>query len=388
MQILHWQWHSFLKTAVTDAFAALGIEADLFFYQLTDWEHDEKFREKFRAALRKKPYTAVFSINFNPMISDLCEEAGIPYVSWVYDSPIHIRDLAPLKNSVNRTFFFDRGQAEEYRAAGYPAEYLPLAGDVRTFQRTVAGTSDAHRYASELAFVGQLYANDYAYYLRPLSPYQRGYLEGILGAQGKVYGGYLLPSLLTDELLAGLNEQYKKASGGTASIEKRELEFLLAQEITSRERLLALSLLSKRCMVELYGAKKDERLPERGMEQQNGVRYHDYADYYSVMPLIFSQAKINLNISLKCIRTGIPLRVFDVLACGGFLITNYQAELPEYFNLGEDLVCYGSIEELVALTDFYRKHDTERQRIAENGMRRIKADYTPEKQLQKIFQKI
>ena len=70
------------------------------------------------------------------------------------------------------------------------------------------------------------------------------------------------------------------------------------------------------------------------------------------------------------------------------MLTNFQAELPELFNPGEELVCYQSMEELVTLTDFYLKHDEERRRVAENGRRRIEADYTPEKQMKKILKKL
>ena len=58
-----------------------------------------------------------------------------------------------------------------------------------------------------------------------------------------------------------------------------------------------------------------------------------YADYYEQMPKIFRLSDVNLNISLRTIQTGIPLRVLDVLACGGFLISNYQEELAE--SIGE-----------------------------------------------------
>ena len=64
------------------------------------------------------------------------------------------------------------------------------------------------------------------------------------------------------------------------------------------------------------------------------------------MPLIFHYSKINLNITSKSIRSGLPLRIFDILGCGGFLLTNYQPELSDYFTPGYDLVCYSSEDEL------------------------------------------
>ena len=106
------------------------------------------------------------------------------------------------------------------------------------------------------------------------------------------------------------------------------------------------------------------------------------------MPKIFRLSDVNLNISLRTIQTGIPLRVLDVLACGGFLISNYQEELAEYFRLGEELVTYGDTQELVYLTDFYWRDEARRRQIARCGQERIKQDFTFEKALQKILKEM
>ena len=45
----------------------------------------------------------------------------------------------------------------------------------------------------------------------------------------------------------------------------------------------------------------------------------------------FRNSKINLNPTAKGIRSGIPLRIFDILSCSGFLLTNYQSELSDHF---------------------------------------------------------
>jgi spore maturation protein CgeB len=104
------------------------------------------------------------------------------------------------------------------------------------------------------------------------------------------------------------------------------------------------------------------------------------------MPIIFKETKINLNITSKAIRYGLPLRIFDILCCGGFVISNYQPEIPELFTPGEDLVMYGSQEELGELIAYYLEHDGERREIAHNGLETLKANYTYEKQIAKIFE--
>lgn len=64
---------------------------------MKDWEEDEIFAEQLESRLATGQYNIVFSINFNPIISEVCEMHHIAYRAWVYDSPIHIRNLTPLK---------------------------------------------------------------------------------------------------------------------------------------------------------------------------------------------------------------------------------------------------------------------------------------------------
>ena len=68
------------------------------------------------------------------------------------------------------------------------------------------------------------------------------------------------------------------------------------------------------------------------------------------------------------------------------MLSNYQPEIPELFTPGEDLVMYGSQEELEELTAYYLSHDKERREIAAHGLENLKANYTYEKQLAKMFE--
>ena len=75
----------------------------------------------------------------------------------------------------------------------------------------------------------------------------------------------------------------------------------------------------------------------------------------------------------------------DVMGCGGLLMTNFQAEIPEYFVMGEDCVVYEDLEQLVYLVRYYLEHENERARIVENGRRRVEADFTFEDRLAKML---
>ena len=103
------------------------------------------------------------------------------------------------------------------------------------------------------------------------------------------------------------------------------------------------------------------------------------------MPLIFHFSKINLNPTAKSIRTGLPLRLFDVLACEGFLLTNYQSELTDYFTPGQDLECYTGEDDLLSKAEYYLTHENDRKEIAHNGYLALEKYHNyPERLLQMI----
>jgi spore maturation protein CgeB len=373
MKILFYQWHSFMNKGMERALNQMGMEYDVFFYQQTDWEEDEQFAQKLKAAVAG--HDLVLTVNFSPIVSGVCEKAGIRYLSWIYDSPVHIRNMQSMKNSCNDIYVFDRGMAEEYRKMGIAAKHMPLAVDTEVFAEALQSGTDEYR--AQVALLGNLYQTEYNYMTAPLEQYEKGYLEGIISAQSKVYGGYLIPELLTDELLARMNRQYSRVATDGFQMGRRELEFLLASEVTGRERYMAAALLSNHFDFALYSTCKDERL--------TNVRMHDYVDYYSVMPKVFAASLVNLNISLRTIRTGIPLRIIDILGCGGFVISNFQEEIAEYFVPGQDLEIYENLEDLFAKTKFYLEHDNVRRQIAQNGFEKVQRDFTFKDRLSRMI---
>ena len=104
------------------------------------------------------------------------------------------------------------------------------------------------------------------------------------------------------------------------------------------------------------------------------------------MPYVFAISKINLNITLKSIQSGIPLRAMDIMGAGGFLLTNFQADFLDYFTPEEDFVYYNDTEDLLNKIEYYLSHDKERKEIAENGHRKVKENHSFEICFRKMLQ--
>ena len=139
-------------------------------------------------------------------------------------------------------------------------------------------------------------------------------------------------------------------------------------KLTAQDRIESLALLSEHFDVSLFS---DSELPE-GLRKNKGLIYKGTVDYWDEMPRVFRNSKINLNISSRTIESGIPQRVFDILACGGFCLTNYQPEIAEFFEDGRELVMYTDLEDMHSKSRYYLEHEKERIQIARNGYEKVK----------------
>ena len=152
---------------------------------------------------------------------------------------------------------------------------------------------------------------------------------------------------------------------------------ILRKKVTVNERRNILTEMGKRFNTVLYTSP--------GTKPIEGVCDLGLASYNEKMPRVFHRSKVNLNITLRSILSGVSLRVIDILAAGGFLITNYQAEIAEYFEDGVDLVMAYTPEDMIQKTAYYLQHEDERKEIALNGQKKVFENFAYTKLLQDIL---
>ena len=63
----------------------------------------------------------------------------------------------------------------------------------------------------------------------------------------------------------------------------------------------------------------------------------------------------------------VTMRVFDVLACGGFVLAERSSALAELFEIGAEVDCYASADELEAKVAHYLAHPDSARAIARRG---------------------
>lgn len=383
MKILFYYWGEWSANDCIESLMRLGHQVTRLSYPLKNYDNDTELENSLHKLLSSGDFDCLFSFNYFPVLSKICQDRNCIYVSWVYDSPNLTLYSNTLSNPCNRIFHFDRGACEELKAQGFSNIFhCPLGvNTIRIMNQVFQYRSIP--YEHEVCFLGNLYNDSHTVYdrIQSLAPYLKGYLDGIIESSCKIWGENLLDKLLHKDILKEcLSHIHFETSDAYRKHDKESLEYLLQRKITATERTALLKKLSVHLPVDLYTASDTTALPN--------VRNLGYCDYITEMSKNFMLSKINLNITLRSIKTGIPLRALDIMAAGGFLLSNYQAELAECFVDGEELVLYTTPDDLIEKAIFYHKNDVLRQNIAARGFEKTNQLFSYEKQLTYILSHI
>ena len=315
----------------------------------------------------------VVSWNYFHGVSVACERLGIPYISWLFDSPEMSVYSHSMNNNCNHMFIFDKTFYKQVKELGAKCYYLPLAVNSTRLGAMNITDEQINHFSEEVSFVGSLYtknAYNYGKYR-----FTKELLENHEKLFGKQYGTWKDNYLYTD-----VSDEDVAMMEKCVRIDKRELYpymsdydiyvgIILARKMAEYERAPILNELARHFKVTLYNSEDDHSKLEN-------IICKPESNYELETPIIYFSSKINLNITLRSIRTGLPLRVFDIMGVGGFLMSNYQQEFEELYTPGKDVVLYSSMDELIDKTKFYLTHERERLTIAMNGYKRTISEHT------------
>lgn len=379
MKILMMEWKSFGNEDIIAAFKELGHTVKTMPFSNKEIHHSEEVENEIVQNIRDFGPDFVFSFNYFPIISLASKKADMKYVSWVYDNPFVLLYSYTIIYPGNFCFVFDKELYMEFHKAGINTiYYMSLAANTdRLRAMEASGNLEVFKNSkwkneADIAFIGSLYTEKHQFYQRldGISPYTRGYLEGIMAAQKHVYGYNFIQEMLTADIIRDMMKSLPMEPDPT-SVATREFlfaQYVINRQITAMERTELLTAIGEKYKFDLYTPEETLSLP--------GCINHGKVDYYDMAPYVFKHAKINLNITLRSIKSGIPLRAFDILGAGGFLLTNYQSDFMDCYVPEEDFVYYESKEDLLSKIAYYLKHEDERIAIAKNGFKRTAENHT------------
>ncbi|WP_026517153.1 glycosyltransferase [Butyrivibrio sp. MC2021] len=329
-------------------------------------DSDEDF-ERIIKFIKEQHLDVFVSFNFSPLVSRACEACGIKYVSWVFDCPQQALYDNLVKNDCNYIFCFDKKQVETTKEnGGMHVFHHPLAYNENRMSVPKVDGNDRKRFSCSVSFVGNLYEDEVYQKIQDrlsenaLSDYERVFHE----AFGKWDG--------TDRLKAALKRETIEEMAAMDSpdvVNNLKMDIgdyyegrILARALANCERIEMLKRLAKYGLKFYTGSKN---------VQIDGVTVSPRLDYSTELPKAYHLSKINIGTTLHTITSGIPLRVFDIMGAGGFLLTNFQPEIPELFVIGKEIEVYKDFDEMEEKVSFYLNNDNLREKIALNGYRAV-----------------
>lgn len=376
MHILYYNWSENSSDDMKDCFAQMGFFCTSLSCPFHDYDSDAGFEQILQKTIEEHNFDLIFTFNYFPILSKIADHYCLPYVCWVYDCPHFTLYSRRVSSPCTFFFLFDREMCQTLSSLGaLHVTHMPLAVNTARLSKYAASTCNK---MYPVSFVGSLYETNMYRRVSYLPDDLRGYLDGIINAQQQIKTGTVLGELLTESLVEKLLQWIQLDEQSLYLYSARDIYLsMLEAEVTCRERIKLLTLAAAFCETHLFTASDSSFA--------SGCIPHGFISYKEEMPIVFHNSAINLNISLRSIHSGVPLRCMDIMGAGGFLLSNCQPELTEYFQPGEDFVTFFSEEDFLEKIAYYSEHEKERAEIAQNGYQKVKDNFNYPALFQKIL---
>ena len=110
---------------------------------------------------------------------------------------------------------------------------------------------------------------------------------------------------------------------------------------------------------------------------------------------IFNRTRVNVNLHSSTSHEGVnPYgdfvnpRTFEIAACGAFQLVDRRALMPEMFETGREIVCYGDRPEFIERLDHYLEHPRDREEISRRGMGRVLREHTYAERMRELMEAV
>ncbi len=387
MRILFYKWGTFNEPVIEKTLRDLGHFVKVL--QADDMKEKPSEEQIWALAKDSSEYhaDAFFSVDYFQTVAMAAKKINITYYSWLYHIPQWslFSYAAQLPN--NRIITFDSAQMQELRQYNVNGmQYMSLAADKELLTNAMAEASPEmiERFRADVSFVGTLYESTNNLFNRiSAEAREKEIYKNILDMIREkrfTYGKDVLGRGITEEMVEFLQEEveYGRDHFFFAKQEEIAIQSVLARKITVEERKLMARTLARKFDFKLYTVSNTEKFPE--------INNCGPVDFAKQAPLIYNGSKINIYVTPRAIKSGIPLRVLEMMACQGFVLVNYQEDLAKEFEDGKELVMYRSLEEMVEKIRYYLEHEDERRKIARAGYEKVLREYNYAAKLRKILE--
>ena len=360
--------HNYLQTRCVTSLREMGIAADLHLWTSSTYRFIKRF-EWVRLLQRYNP-DALILVNATPVTffgGDEIDRLPVLVASWFVDNPRRFvrepRDLS----GVDMAACFDRCYLPYLEALG-----AKNALEVRTATGFSRSDENSHPGSMKVSFVGELGTHGFWALDHLLS---RSLPELHRAIHTTVEEEMKCPTGSLEEVYTHHADTERfPFNGGIVDLVENMAAYLRRRQIL--EGISDLDLIT-------FGD------AEWGDPERAGPLAACWAgrrlDYFKELPAVYAGSQININIFHPQCKLGLNPRIYDILACGGFVLTMDNPGIRDEFVDGEHLVTFRESKELRDLILYYRDRPRERRRIARAGQERVLAGCRYHDRMRRFF---
>jgi spore maturation protein CgeB len=328
----------------------------------------------------------IMSVNYYGGLAEICRKFSLKLMCWEVDPCLDANVSLKIPHDGAYVFTYRKSHVNVYKAAGFKhVRHLPLATNCDRRRPVRLTDEEKNLYGSPISFVGNSMAQEAKRCHDLLMELYRAYtdscsdgmderqdlFEEILRLQRQDYGTFQIRSLMEER--AGGFLTFVRQQGYRV-----DPVLCLSEIAASSKRLDTLAALYKK-EVRVWGD-VGWKTVERGLITYMGSAGHDNA-----LNRIYSGSLINLDINRIYQSDMVNMRVFDIMACGGFVLAEFSEDLEALFHVGEEIVAYESLDELLEKVEYYLARPEEIRQIAHQGMIAVKKRHTVRHRVRKML---
>jgi len=300
----------------------------------------------------------------------------MPVASWYVDSPNLIvqafdKNVSPWMS----LFLWDKSYMKDMEAMGFESVVnLPLGTDESLFKPLTARKHGKmpSKYFCDVGFVGNSMVDPVKEWMVKVDAGLHPIVEKT--AEYVVHSGN--PN---EDIMKVIPEKERKKIEGLNKKKKMDIEAAILWKSTLLYRLSCLETLNE-FNVSIYGDSAWKEL----LREQN-FKLFPPLNYYKELPLLYNSCRINFNATSRQMKEAVNQRVFDVPACGAFILTDYQKGLDELFDVGKEMIVYRDKDEIPVLVKYYLDNPEKREAVAKKGAERVLKEHTYKHRLDVII---
>ncbi len=365
----------FLVREIAEALA--GLDVPFLPLALPDLERGRtRFVEDLLAAVASFRPDLVLTVNHLGLdregrLMGLLADLGLPLASWFVDNPhLILHDFPRQASPWCRVFTWDADTVPSLAAMGFPEPaFLPLATDARRFRPPSPGDPPPDpAWNAACSFVGNSMIHQVREPLSRLAAFPD--LTRDYPGLAADFAGHDFRSV-RDFLARKHPETLHDYLALPASTDRLAFELLLTWEATRQYRT--------RCVAGILPFSPviagDRHWAETFPGPSPPKRLLPPLDYYRDLPRFYPRSDISLNCTSMQMKGAVNQRVFDIPACGGFVLTDRREQLHQAFD-PDETACYDHPDEIPSLVRHYLRHPASRRDITAKARARILAEHT------------